>query len=54
MLGHISGAYINPAITLGAMICGYRSVPTGCILILAEILGGILGYGILVVIIMQG
>ncbi|XP_046612298.1 aquaporin AQPAn.G-like isoform X1 [Neodiprion virginianus] len=50
MLGHISGAYINPAMTIGAVICGYRSVPTGIILIIGEIVGAVLGYGLLLVV----
>lgn len=49
MLGHISGAYINPAMTIGAILCGCRSIPTGIVLIIAEMLGGVLGFGLLVV-----
>lgn len=47
MLGHVSGAHINPAITVGAVIMGLKSIPTGVIYILGQLIGAIVGYGTL-------
>ncbi|XP_071641322.1 aquaporin AQPAn.G isoform X1 [Temnothorax longispinosus] len=47
MIGHISGAHLNPAITIGAVIMGLKSIPTGVIYILGQFIGAIGGYGIL-------
>ncbi|KAF7993064.1 hypothetical protein HCN44_005845 [Aphidius gifuensis] len=47
MLGHISGAHLNPAVTIGAVIIGLKSIPTGIAYIVAQIIGAIIGYGLL-------
>lgn len=49
MLGHISGAHLNPAVTIGAVIIGLKSIPTGIAYIGAQIIGAIIGYGLLMV-----
>ncbi|KAG5313852.1 AQP protein, partial [Acromyrmex insinuator] len=46
-IGHISGAHLNPAITIGAVILGLKSIPTGMVYILGQLIGAIVGYGIL-------
>ncbi|XP_067214234.1 aquaporin AQPAe.a-like isoform X3 [Linepithema humile] len=47
MLGHVSGAHVNPAVTIGAVIIGLKSIPTGVIYILGQFIGATIGYGIL-------
>lgn len=47
MIGHISGAHLNPAITIGAVIVGLKSIPTGVVYILGQFIGATLGYGAL-------
>lgn len=47
MLGHVSGAHLNPAVTIGAVIVGLKSIPTGAIYILGQFIGAIVGYGLL-------
>ncbi|KAK0090388.1 hypothetical protein PV325_000670 [Microctonus aethiopoides] len=47
MLGHISGAHLNPAVTIGAVIVGLKSIPTGAIYIVAQFCGATAGYGLL-------
>lgn len=47
MLGHVSGAHLNPAVTIGAVIVGVKSIPTGAVYILGQFIGATIGYGIL-------
>ncbi|XP_011645118.1 aquaporin AQPAe.a-like isoform X1 [Pogonomyrmex barbatus] len=47
MLGHVSGAHLNPAITIGAVIMGLKSIPTGVVYILGQLIGATMGYGAL-------
>ncbi|KAF7382356.1 aquaporin AQPAea-like isoform X1 [Vespula maculifrons] len=47
MLGHVSGAHLNPAVTIGAVIVGLKSIPTGTLYIVAQFIGATLGYGAL-------
>ncbi|XP_011684377.1 PREDICTED: aquaporin AQPAe.a-like [Wasmannia auropunctata] len=49
-IGHISGAHLNPAVTIGAVIMGLKSIPTGVIYILGQLVGAIIGYGLLKVV----
>ncbi|XP_063979294.1 aquaporin AQPcic-like [Diachasmimorpha longicaudata] len=49
-IGHISGAHINPAITVGAVILGKKSLPAASVYFLAQCLGAIVGYGMLKII----
>ncbi|KYN06884.1 PREDICTED: aquaporin AQPAe.a-like [Cyphomyrmex costatus] len=46
-IGHISGAHLNPAITIGAVIIGLKSIPTGVVYFLGQLIGAIVGYGML-------
>ncbi|CAD0197448.1 unnamed protein product [Chrysodeixis includens] len=48
IFGHISGAFMNPAVTLAAVIWGSTSIGLGIAYTIAECVGSILGYGILV------
>ncbi|XP_035737335.1 aquaporin AQPAe.a-like [Vespa mandarinia] len=50
MLGHVSGAHLNPAVTIGAVIVGLKSIPTGTLYIVAQFIGATLGYGALKII----
>ncbi|XP_018058448.1 PREDICTED: aquaporin AQPAe.a-like [Atta colombica] len=46
-VGHISGAYINPAITIAALILGKKSLIMAGFYIIAQCLGALLGFGLL-------
>lgn len=46
-VGHISGAHINPAITVASVILGNKSLPIAGLYIVAQCLGGLIGYGLL-------
>lgn len=47
MLGHVSGAHLNPAVTIGAVIWGLKSIPTGVIYVIGQFIGATIGYGVL-------
>ncbi|CAH2093600.1 unnamed protein product [Euphydryas editha] len=47
MCGHISGAHMNPVVTLAAVIWGKMSVALGIVYSLAQFSGALIGYGIL-------
>ncbi|XP_015430967.1 PREDICTED: aquaporin-like [Dufourea novaeangliae] len=49
-IGHISDAHVNPAITVGAIILGKKSIADGLCYLLAQILGGVMGFGMLKVV----
>ncbi|XP_034936322.1 aquaporin-like isoform X2 [Chelonus insularis] len=46
-IGHISGAHINPAITVGAVVLGKKTLAAASVYFLAQCTGAILGYGLL-------
>ncbi|KYN37568.1 Aquaporin AQPAe.a [Trachymyrmex septentrionalis] len=46
-VGHISGAHLNPAITIAALILGKKSLIMAGFYIIAQCLGALLGYGML-------
>jgi aquaporin-4 len=46
-LSHVSGGYINPAIALGAVVTRRISIVRGLLYIVAEVLGGLVGAGML-------
>ncbi|KAJ8684016.1 hypothetical protein QAD02_019808, partial [Eretmocerus hayati] len=46
-VGHISGAHINPAITVGAVVCGHKSLLSALVYIIGQTAGGIIGYALL-------
>ncbi|KAL3281493.1 hypothetical protein HHI36_004700 [Cryptolaemus montrouzieri] len=52
--GHISGAHINPAVTIGAVVLGHTPVMQIPLYFGAQILGGIGGFGLLKVITPDG
>ncbi|XP_014217012.1 aquaporin AQPAe.a-like isoform X2 [Copidosoma floridanum] len=45
--GHVSGAHLNPAVTLGAVMIGLKSIPTGIFYAIAQFIGAIVGYGMI-------
>lgn len=49
-IGHISQAHINPAVTVGAVVLGKKTIPEALVYIVSQIIGGILGYGMLKVV----
>lgn len=49
-IGHISDAHINPAITIGAVVLGKKSLQTASVYFVAQCLGAIMGYGLLKVV----
>ncbi|XP_011495985.1 PREDICTED: aquaporin AQPAe.a-like [Ceratosolen solmsi marchali] len=48
--GHISNAHINPAITVGAVILGKKTVYEAFLYFIAQIFGTIVGFGLLKII----
>ncbi|XP_050667798.1 aquaporin-like [Leptidea sinapis] len=46
--GHLSGAHMNPAVTLAAVIWGQTSIVSGILYFMAQCTGSTIGYGILV------
>ncbi|VVD01842.1 aquaporin AQPAe.a-like [Leptidea sinapis] len=46
--GHLSGAHMNPSVTLTAVIYGKMSITLGLGYVVAQCLGAIVGYGVLV------
>ncbi|KYN17063.1 PREDICTED: aquaporin AQPAe.a-like [Trachymyrmex cornetzi] len=46
-VGHISGAHLNPAITIAALILGKKSLIMAGFYTIAQCLGALLGYGLL-------
>lgn len=46
-IGHISGAHINPAVSVAALIMGSVSLSKFLLYIAAQCIGGILGYGLI-------
>ncbi|XP_072761448.1 aquaporin AQPcic-like isoform X2 [Anoplolepis gracilipes] len=49
-IGHISQAHINPAITVGAVILGKKTIPEALVYFVSQLIGAILGYGMLKVV----
>nr|CAD7444612.1 unnamed protein product [Timema bartmani] len=50
LIGHISAAHLNPAVSVAAIILGKINIPMAVVYILAELSGGIAGFGLLQVI----
>lgn len=46
-LGHVSGAHLNPAITVGLLAAGKVTVIRGLLYIIAQCIGAIAGSGVL-------
>ncbi|KAI4465194.1 aquaporin or aquaglyceroporin related [Holotrichia oblita] len=49
MVVHISGAHLNPAVSLAACIMGKLQLYLVPFYIIAQIVGGIIGYGLIIV-----
>ncbi|KAI5646467.1 major intrinsic protein domain-containing protein [Phthorimaea operculella] len=47
VFAHVSGAHMNPAVTIASLIFGQISIATSIMYMIAQFAGGILGYGIL-------
>nr|XP_026490754.1 aquaporin-like [Vanessa tameamea] len=47
--GHISGAHMNPTVTLAAIIWGNMSIALGIAYFVAQCAGAVMGYGILMI-----
>lgn len=47
IFGHISGAFMNPSVTLASVIWGRTSIGLGIVYVIVECAGAILGYRIL-------
>ncbi|KAK6634092.1 hypothetical protein RUM44_004700 [Polyplax serrata] len=45
---HVSGGHVNPSLTVAAMVCRKVSIPMGFVYIVAQFLGGIIGYGLVI------
>jgi aquaporin related protein len=46
-LGHISGAHLNPAVTIATVIFGILKPVMGLVYVIAQFIGATLGYGLL-------
>ncbi|XP_076653116.1 aquaporin-like isoform X1 [Halictus rubicundus] len=46
-LGHISHAHVNPAITVGSIVLGKKTVSEGLVYLLSQLIGSVVGYGML-------
>lgn len=46
-IGHVSGGHINPAVTVAMLITRKISVARGCLFILAQVIGALIGGGFL-------
>lgn len=49
-IGHISQAHINPAVTVGSVILGKKTIPEALVYFVSQMIGAILGYGMLKVV----
>jgi len=49
-IGHISQAHVNPAVTVGAVILGKKTIPEALVYIVSQLIGAILGFGMLKVV----
>ncbi|XP_018313333.1 aquaporin isoform X1 [Mycetomoellerius zeteki] len=49
-IGHLSQAHINPAVTVGAVILGKKTIPEALVYFVSQMMGAILGYGMLKVV----
>lgn len=45
--GHVSGAHINPCVSLAAVVYGMLNIPMFILYVIAQLTGGICGYGLL-------
>lgn len=52
-IGHISGCHINPAISIAMVAAGRMKMKEACIYVVAQIIGAIIGSGILYIIFMN-
>uniref|UniRef100_A0A2P2ID47 Aquaporin n=1 Tax=Hirondellea gigas TaxID=1518452 RepID=A0A2P2ID47_9CRUS len=46
-LGHVSGCHVNPSVTVGLLCARYTSLSRAVLYILAQVIGGIAGAGLL-------
>ncbi|CAK9827016.1 unnamed protein product [Anthophora retusa] len=46
-VGHISVAHVNPAITVGSVVLGLKTIPEGLVYLISQIIGAIIGFGML-------
>lgn len=53
-VGHLSAAHVNPAITVGSVVLGLKTIPEGLVYILSQMVGGVIGYGMLKVVTPSG
>lgn len=45
--GHVSGAHINPSVSIAALVYGLLNIPMFILYLIAQFLGGLCGYGLL-------
>nr|XP_033337306.1 aquaporin-like isoform X1 [Megalopta genalis] len=46
-VGHISHAHVNPAITVGSIVLGKKTVSEGVVYLVSQLMGAVIGYGML-------
>jgi len=49
MVAHISKSHLNPAVTFALVVIGDLNLPLAGVYIISQIIGGTLGYGVLMV-----
>ncbi|KXJ69129.1 aquaporin AQPAn.G [Aedes albopictus] len=47
IFGHVSGAHINPSLSIAALVYGLLNIPMFILYLIAQFLGGLCGYGLL-------
>lgn len=47
MFGHISGAHLNPAVTLTSVVLGYTPYIMAVIYVASQLVGALLGFALL-------
>lgn len=45
--GHISQAHVNPAITVGSIVLGKKTISEGAVYLVSQLSGAVIGYGML-------
>ncbi|XP_063229646.1 aquaporin-like isoform X2 [Bacillus rossius redtenbacheri] len=50
IIGHITDAHLNPAVTAAAVILDRMTLPVSAVYVLSQLAGGVLGYGMLLVV----
>lgn len=53
-IGHISCAHVNPAVTIGSVVLGKKTIPEALVYIISQLIGAVIGFGMLKVVTPKG